>query len=251
LGYHFGQNPSLTPIIRDSIGFTSDFTWHHAVNNALWTLLGFNKVLFGWPSSLALIPFAFLGLKRDLRPLAWLGAAGWLILPYFFFSYYGFEYEARYYAPALPFFAILTTCGVQKLYHWLRSLSNAMFAQVVLFSLLVLFGLHSLCYYWPSYLWPRYRDAYEQASPALHDQAQKQKINPALILIEGASPTDFNYSSGFIYNDPFLRSPIIYARYLPSLTPCLKSAFPSRNLYRARWDTTNSTWHIVRDDDMH
>ncbi len=98
--------------------------------------------------------------------------------------------------------------------------------------LLASFVLHGFFYYWPVYLWPRYAQDYEQVSPTPHLEAIREDLHNALILLPSSDANAFRYSSGFIYNDPFLSNDVIYARDLGKDNECLFEAFPGRQIYQ-------------------
>ena len=218
---------SQTPIIRDTLGFTADFTPARALRQFAWTALKLNQVLLGWPAAWPwlLAGLALPGVRRGNALL--LLCAAMAYAPYYFFHYYGFELEARYAATAAPFLVLAvarTLVGLWSFrpgFHLLRTAAGAAVLASVLYS-----GAH----YWPRYLWPRYSNHYEETSSAIHRMALAAQLEePALVLL----PNDgFIYSSGFVHNDPFLRSPIVYARDVPAQTACLARAFPHRQTYR-------------------
>jgi hypothetical protein len=116
-GYNFGQLASHSPVIRDSIGFSEHYPVSQAMRQAAWTLLRFNKALWGWPSSLLLIPLAWWPRETRRSNLALLVPVLATIGLYATFPYYGLELEARYYTFALPFLAVLTARAVRALAH--------------------------------------------------------------------------------------------------------------------------------------
>jgi len=243
-GYFFDANPSLTPIIKDSLGFSEEFPATQAVINMTWILLRFNKALFGWPASFVFIPLAFATAKHR-RHSSWLMASALiLVIPYFFFSYYGFEYEARYLLPIIPACILTTVFGISNFYAFLsRRIGQKQAKQMVIMALLLMV-LHGLFFYWPCYLAPTYGNHYEETSQALYTEGKELTSGKSLVLVHGESSSAFNYTSGFNYNDPLLEGGTIYARDLPLQYECLKSAFPDRRFYLATPIDSNSTWHI-------
>ena len=234
-GYNFsdGGRLSQTPIIHDSIGFSATFTWTRALAQSFWVGLRLNQALLGWPSALLfLFPALVLRSVRKTNAVL-LIVAGWLYLPYFFFHYYGFELEARYAASSAPFLVVIIARTIVSCFRQ-NPFSNC---RNILIAGLSSFYLYAMAYYWPTYLYPRYAHSYEETSPNIHRLAQGAKLDlPAIILI----PNDgFIYSSGFIYNDPQLTSPILYARDLPGDFSCLTASFPQRQFYRYLPDSKN------------
>ncbi len=228
-GYHFaGDTPvSKTPIIRDTIGFSSQFTAAKAIKQSFWVSLRLNQALLGWPVVLPLlIPALCIPSIRQRNGLLLIGAA-WLYLPYFFFHYYGFELEARYCATSAPLLILILT---RLLVVSFRATQKDCRLRHALTAWVTAGFLYAAFYYWPVYLWPRYANGYEEGSSQIHQTAQAAGLNqPALILMPNEG---FLYSSGFIYTDPALQNSILYARDVLNIRTCLQDAFPNRHLYR-------------------
>lgn len=221
-GYNFSHSAAHYQI---RFGLSEQFPFAQACKQGGWILGRLNQALFGWPSSLLFIAYLFLASPRR-RSTYWLVLAiAGLYAPYFFYFYYGFEYEARYTFATVPLLCILSAQGIRACvchprYGWCT------------YGLLAAFVLYAGVYYWPIYLWPRYASAYEEATPAIHRAAQAANLKtPAVVLLPDAG---FGYSSGFIHNDPLLQAPILYARDIPAQLPCLANAFPQRQMYRYR-----------------
>ena len=224
-GYNFSHSAAHYQI---RFGLSDRFTFAQACKQGGWIVGRLNQALFGWPSSLVFIAYLFWAAPRR-RSSYWLALAiAGLYAPYFFYFYYGFEYEARYTFATVPLLCILTAQGIRACarhprYGWCAP------------GLLAAFALYAATYYWPAYLWPRYANAYEEVSPEIHSVANAARLEtPALVLLPDAG---FVYSSGFIYNDPLLRAPILYARDIPALDSCLQAAFPDRRIYRYLHET--------------
>ncbi len=235
-GYNFSAASafSQTPIIHDALGFSAAFTWTRALAQSAWVGLRLNQALLGWPAAL-LLPLPALALP-SVRRKNWicLFGAGWLYLPYFFFHYYGFELEARYAAMAAPLLVVMIASLLVAAF---RAATRIPGGRRALAAWLAAFFLYAALYYWPVYLLPRYAHGYEEASPDIHRAALAAGLEtPALVLL---SNEGFGYSSGFIHNDPLLKSPILYARDLPEELPCLRAAFPGRQIYRYQSNVDN------------
>lgn len=220
-GYNFSHSSAHYGI---RVGLSESFPLSTALLQGGWVLAKLNQALLGWPTSFLFAAWALLFSAR--RRQAWLVAVTALVLylPYFFYFYYGFEYEARYTFSTVPFLCILTGMGLHAAWQspWRRLLPGLVLA----------FVLYAAAYYWPAYLWPRYAGAYEESSPAIHQAAEQAGLDlPALVLLPDKG---FVYTSGFIYNDPLLRNPILYARDIPGRISCLQAAFPGRHPYRYR-----------------
>lgn len=229
-GYNFTHSNSLMPIIQDSLGFTERHTPRIALLFTLQTLWRFNQALFGWPVSFLFAPFALFA-ERRLWSMAAFVATCSIVALYALFPYQGFEFEARYYAPALPFLAYLAARGIRACCSLFGTRAWAVLAATA-------FSLHGLLYYTPAYLWPKYSRDYEQVSRVLDETARKAGLHQAVVLVPTDYPNDFRYSSGFVFNDPWLRNKAIYARDRQGVADCLASAFPDRKLYRFIPDAT-------------
>lgn len=221
-GYHFGSSGSLTPVIQDAFGLTAAHTPAKAAVQTAWSLLRLNSALFGWPGGLLLAAMTLLR-RWDRRDATLLAAAAAPVALYFFFPYYSAELEARYYAPAVPLLAILAARGLRRIDAGPRRWAAV--AALVLTA-------HAAIHYWPSYLVPRYARDYEEAGPGLHRAAEAAGLRDALVLVPDARYDQFRYSSGFVFNDPWLRGDVIYARDLGRDYDCLREAHPARRLYR-------------------
>jgi len=234
-GYHFGESISLTPIIQDSLGFNEQHTPARAVFFTGLTLYRFDGALNGWPTSLLFCTIPFFRRSWQKTDIVCLIVIIATVVLYMFFHYLGFELEARYYTPALPPSILLVTRGLFILAGAVSiRIHNARTA--VIASMLIGLFVYSFGHYWPHYLWPKYAYDYEQVSANYHKQAKQwlagQPEAPLLVLIEQSAVREFHYSSGFVFNDPGLEKPILYARYRPDLISCLRQAFPNRKLLR-------------------
>jgi len=240
-GYNLGASSpdSLNPIIADTFGLSNSFPLRTAVRQFIWTFARFNRVLFGWPCSLFFIPFAVA--IRPRRPVLGLLVIFLATLTlYFFFPYYGFEYEARYYAPAALAAVILSAAGIHAGIGLITTFYSRRLppeaarasAHALTAGILVAFFLYSLTYYWPAYLAPRYRNDYESVSRRPHEICSASISGEALVLLPAVGDDHFRYGSGLVYTDPFLRSRIIYARDLLPDEQCVLDEFPRRAIYR-------------------
>ncbi|HPF98878.1 MAG TPA: glycosyltransferase family 39 protein [Kiritimatiellia bacterium] len=247
IGYAVTANPSQTHIYHDSLGISAHFPFRQALRQTLWTVLRFNKVALGWPASLFLVPFALCSKsprKHDLSAATVMLCVGAL---YFFHSYYGFEYEARYYLPMLPAVIWLTVAGASALFEFLARRFGQTFARATLSLFMAASVLHAAFYYWPQYLLPRYRPDYEQCSSVVSRAAQKAALRNAIVLISTQGDDAFRYSSGFVFNDPMLSANVIYARDLGEKNRCFAENFPGRAIYQfvPNADWTSGRFELV------
>jgi hypothetical protein len=205
------------------------------MRSSVWTVLRLNKALFGWPISFLFIPVALMCKEYRRAIFVLLVGISLIGLLYFFWPYYGFEYEARYYSSSAPFLILLTAVGIIAvrgliMKHGAADSTRRMQANSAIVVLLCCFVVYSLAYYWPIYLYPRYGDAYEGVTTRIDELAEKHHVEDAVILIRCPPHDDFLYSSGFIYNDPLLEASRIYARDLSDDNTCLCEHFPERKI---------------------
>jgi 4-amino-4-deoxy-L-arabinose transferase-like glycosyltransferase len=244
LGYYPAPELLLFPMIKGSFGFTDTHTPGVALQYLVWSMYRLNFSLFGWPFSFVCLPLA--AWDRAFRR-----ANGWLVLaaliPVIFYglhSYYGFEYEARYYVFMVPPLVVLSARGILRV---MQSGPQCVSGKYLLAGILVLSVAYSLLSYWPVRVWNEYGHAYEQAGASLHRTVLDAVQLPALILVpSGNVHRDFRYSSGFIHNDPDLENPVIYARDLAGGLDCLMRSFPHRTFYRAH--ELDGRWSVERLD---
>ena len=228
IGYGFTTADVMRPSYQGYFGFSPTFGWREALSVLIWNLERFNRSFLGWPVSLLFVPFAFA--RRGARHLAAACIGVGVVLGVYFFYDYRAEYEGRYYFLALPFFAYLTVAGMRNVLRLGSEAGGRRFALQAGFLTCLAFTLHGAISYWPDYLVPKYRHAYEDCSPAIGRQVREEGLTRAVVLI---SPGDsFAYSSGFVVNDPLLRNEVLYARDVPGAEECLRQAYPGRSLYR-------------------
>jgi hypothetical protein len=229
IGYGYTTGEVIRPSFQGRFGFTSSFGLQDAMSVLVWNIDRFNGSFLGWPASLLFVPFAFLRGGNRLVRLAGMGIA--VVLGFYFFYNYRAEYEARYYFLALPLFLYLTVNGMRNVVLFRDSAAWREGASQVVFLLCTAFFLYAALFYWPDYLIPRYRDAYEDCSTVVEKTVREQGLANAVVMIAPDNGDAF-FSSGFIYNDPLLERNVIYARQVGSAGKCLRQAFPGRSFYQ-------------------
>ncbi len=247
LGYYLPDELLLFPLITDTFGFTASHTPAVALQYLVWSLYRLNFALFGWPVSFVLLPFACWVGRSGWRQAGWLwlGVALPIVL-YVFHSYYGFEYEARYYLFSVPPLLLLSAQGLVHLWSGRVTGSRIPLRAVHVMVVIGLGGFmaYAVARYWGGRIMQEYRPAYEQVSPVLQQAVEAAGLAEALILVpSGDIHRDFRYSAGFIHNDPDLTAAVIYARDRETSRACLKQAFPNRVFYRAVYSAENH-WTI-------
>lgn len=233
IGYGFTTADVRRASFQGHFGFSETFGVRAAFVQLAANVDRFNRAMLGFPSSLLLVPFAFLRMRRRLTFLAVAGIA--VVAGVYFFYEYRPEYEARYYYLALPCFVYLAVAGLKNIVSlgaarpW-----NAVVWQAAWLGL-VAFYLHGAGSYWRDYLVPAYGRGYEECSPALGRQVAARGLADAVVLV--TPPDGFAYSSGFIHNDPFLRGDVLYARGDERSAACLQEAFPGKTFFRYAAET--------------
>jgi hypothetical protein len=243
IGYGFTQSDFLFAPFQGDYGLSPDFTASEAFRLFLATVARFDFIMLGWPSSLAFAAVPFLRLRWDRRDIVCLAGCAAVAAMYFFYDYLGIEFEARYYHTLLPFALVLTARGLQIA---ARSCETGASLIVVL---AVLFFLHGAWCGWRGYILPTYAHAYEQATPAIDRLAREAGLRNALVLIDDSGSHDFLFSSGFQFNDPFLRGPVVYAKHLGKDHECLRLQFAGRDVYRFEPLPDFSGGRLVKVDD--
>lgn len=247
MGYYLPEDLLVFPLIKDTFGINASHTWNRAFMYTAWSLYRLNFSLLGWPVSFLLVPLAFFD-KSTRRQNLWLiaGCVG-IVIFYMFHSYYGFEYEARYYTNAIPLLLVLSACGL--VWIWRAGFIRDSRIRRLLRGALIIICAASFSYaglrYWPDILWPRYGNAYEQVTPEIEKMVKRARLSHALVLISSSDiNSEFEYSSGFIYNDPDLLSSVLYARDTGSGYECLRAHFPQRMFYKAVRE--DKVWRLTR-----
>lgn len=227
----YGHSSSLTPQTQPIYGFTDTFGWKEAAAITTWSLLRLNKSLLGWPSSLIFIPFLLiLRPYAQRRDIVCLVGAALIVFFFFFYFYYGTEYEARFYCSAVPLLIIATSRSIKCIADWWEARTNK--PPIALGLAIAACALHSLFFYIPSYLAPRYGHGYEQASMVIETTTRSAGLTNAIVLVPSGKDERFRYSGAFPLNDPMLSRPVLYVRDLADSMACLRDAFPERSFYR-------------------
>lgn len=228
IGYGYTTADVRRASFQGHFGLSETFGARDAFAQLVANLDRFNRAMLGFPSSLLLVPFAFLRMRRRLT---WLAAAGIAVTVgvYFFYEYRP-EYEARYYYLALPFFVYLAVAGLRNIVSWGAFRPWNRFVWQAAWLGLAACYLHGAGSYWRDYLVPAYGHGYEECSSALGREVTARGLTDAVVLV--TPPDSFAYSSGFIHNDPFLRDGVIYARGDERSAACLKEAFPGKTFFR-------------------
>jgi hypothetical protein len=219
----------------------------------IWAYLkAVNSDLFGWPLSsfLALLPLLWIwridpkGRKKDL-----LLAAGFLSLLAGFFFYWGtfLLMGARLIFEGATLLALLSARGIAQLPGLLGQISRNLQPKAtakIMAVVLAAFIFYAFAYYFPRFLWPphqewyfnRYDHDFGGTTARLHRAVCDLGLKKAVIVLKFLqSPPplfpDGGWGSGFLHDDPDLKSQIIYARAAGDSWDNLMSCFPGRDFY--------------------
>ena len=229
IGYGFTQDNVINRVYQASFGLSDQFTLRDALTLAANTLYRFDRAALGWLTTLPLCLITLFRHHLDRRDLALCAAAAIHAGVYFFYDYYGLEFEARYYFNLLPLVLMLLARGMTPS-EGLRVHSSSAWP-----AWLFAMTCHSLLVFWPLVILKHYGPDYEQSSTSLSHDAREAGLVNAVVLIDSSGNEGFRFSSGMIANDPLLSGNIVYARELgDETTRCLQANFPGRSFYRAQ-----------------
>jgi hypothetical protein len=224
VGYGRTALDVLHPVLLSRLGLSETFPLSKALQQFVWSCWRYDRALLGCGGATLLAALALVVRPPDRRDLVCAWSVAVVLLFYCFCDYYGFEFEARYFSPAIPGTLVLLARGLQRVSGWLRRPVTA--------ALLAALVVHGLSHYWPRYVWPTYGGAYEEVTPALHQAARAAGLDHAVVLVPSEGDFQFRYSSGFVWNDPALQAPILYAREPGGDLGCLFRSFPDRRVFR-------------------
>jgi hypothetical protein len=239
-GYGFAVPGALEPGIHVTFGFSLEHTLKDAVIRSIWSFYKLNNALLGWSISLLFIPFALLDRKSVRANTVCLIVTAAVAFFYFFYSYYGHEYECRFYYLTVPFLLCLTVRGIFIFRHMCAKARLTQFMGIydmhaatgLVAGIIMVLFVHGFSVYWPKVIWPKYGTEYEGAYPVVHQTVKRAGITKGLVMIPSSGKNYFRYSSGFIYNDPGLTDNVLYVRDIPSSYTCLRKHFPDYPFYR-------------------
>jgi hypothetical protein len=188
--------------------------------------------LFGW-LFLSLAYFVPGWLSARFRRNWWLWAPGLaLVIAYLAYWFHGVTpWGPKYWSEALPTFIVLSAVGVRAaprlLRRWLgvrRDFVLRANAFLFVFSLLVFVPTALL--YFATYRWGE--------TPKVAQQVAARGLHNALVFVHtDENSGSFDYTSAFIFDDPFLHGDVIYAQDLGSdEDQKLVELYPDRAVYR-------------------
>jgi hypothetical protein len=201
--------------------------------------------LLGWPL-LSLVPAVIGFALREKNKWAWT----FVLIPFatagiLFFSWYSaIEHGPRHYLDSWPGIVLLTTSGLAHVWHSVKKRTGTTGTNAMILGVAGLFIL-SFALYLPV----RIRDIrgpWLGVDPEIRWVVAEQVELPALVFMDFPNaPADY-YCSGFVYNDPFLRAPIVFARHKgASQDSTCRQHFPDRTAYYLYYDPSNRVASIT------
>ena len=224
------------------LGFTQIFDYLKALN----------KDLFGWPLSsfFALIPLFFLkkinpeSRKKDLILIS--GYFTLLIGLFFFWGTY-ILIGARMSFEAIPIFLLLSARGLSEAPNLILSKFRKMDKNAlkkIMVSVLIIFTAYAFCIRFPRWIWPPetewyyhgFGNKFAAVTSNINRTLESSGLKNALVIMKFIYyPIEYFpygwWGSGFLYNDPQLKSNIIYARDRGEGNKDLFQCFPERKFY--------------------
>jgi Dolichyl-phosphate-mannose-protein mannosyltransferase len=219
-----------------------------AADNIKEYLIALNSDLFQWPLSsfLAIIPLLWLGRSTpEYKKRDFLLFSGFLSLLIGYFFYWGtfLLLGARLiFECAVPLF-LLSARGISQLPVLFKRISRRQIEAFVS-PVLAIFVLNAFLLRLPRWVWPKdTKNPYETigrdfagTTRRIHSILQSLDLKNALIILnlQSSAPTHFQtggWGSGFIFNDPDLKSNIIYARAKGKDIQRLLDCYSQRNVF--------------------
>jgi hypothetical protein len=216
-------------------------------------LKALNSYLFGWPLSsfLALVPLFWLARikpidrKKDLLLASTI--AFFLVGFYFFWGAFVFI-GARMFFDCLPLFFLLSARGLSELPGLLGQAFNRLkprAAARLITAVVMAFILYAFLLRFPQLIWPahagwhfdRYDYNFAGTNAHLNNTFQSLNLKNAVVVLKFLNrppkpfPDEGGWGSGFLYNDPDLRTNLIYVRDNGKQNAALFSCFPERDVF--------------------
>jgi hypothetical protein len=185
-----------------------------------WLFLSLAYFVPGWFSS---------RFRRNWR--LWAPGLG-LVLAYVVYWFHGVTpWGPKYWSEALPTFIVLSAVGVRAapwlLRRWFGVRRDFVLrANAFLFAFSLLVYVPTALVYFAAYRWGE--------TPKVARQVQARGLHNALVFVHtDENSGSFDYTSAFIFNDPFLQGDVIYAHDLGSSADRrLIELYPDRAVYR-------------------
>lgn len=253
MGYLVRYGPSYSVIFGRAATLDSDFTPLTGVIQMADNLRALNRDLFGWPVSslLAMLPLLWLSRlnpKDRKRDLLLLSGIGFLIAVFTFFWGAFVFIGARMLFDTLPLFLLLSARGIAEIPGLVGRIFPRLPGPTVRKATAVLilaFAVYGFAYYLPHWLRPphadwffdRYDHRFAGTSGRLGGAIADLDLGRSLIILKfwhrppPAFPGEGGWGSGFLRNDPDLRSDVIFAKARERSYAELFSCYPDRSIY--------------------
>jgi len=211
-----------------------------------------NKYLFGWPLSsfLAFLPLLWImRIKKKNRKKDMLLLAGFFSMMVGWYFYWGTHVfiGARMFYEAIPILFLLSAHGIFELprlvYDKFTKLNQLMVKRITVGALIILVA-YAFFIRFPAWIWPSHTEWYYESfannfagvTPKIHHTLKSIPLERSLIIMKllylpfESFPNGW-WSSGFLYNDPFLKGNIIYTNYKGGDNIKLFQCYPERDIY--------------------
>jgi hypothetical protein len=211
-----------------------------------------NKYLFGWPLSsfLALLPLLWIAKEsKENRKKDMLLATGFFSMMVGLYFYWGTHVfiGARMFFEVIPILFLLSAHGITELPTLVSrkfgKLSQLMVKKITIGVLIILVA-YALFIRFPAWIWPSDTEWYYKGfannfagvTPKIHHTLNSIPLERSLIIMKllyhpfESFPNGW-WSSGFLYDDPFLKENIIYANDKGENNIKLFQCFPEREIY--------------------
>ncbi len=177
--------------------------------NLLYNIFVLSLQLFGW----LFLSFLFLliGITRTRRRwLVWAPALG-LIIAYLLYWFHGITpWGPKYWSEALPAFIVISAIGIRSAPDFFKN--RIRFSNSLPLRLLPFFILYCLVVYLPVHF-HYFAAGHWGETPRIAHRVKNAGIHNAVVFIHTDERSgSFDYTSAFIFNDPFLKGDIIYPR---------------------------------------
>jgi len=192
--------------------------------------------LYGWPL-ISLFPagIAFVLKKRTAWDWAFFIVMATTATVLFFSWYSAIEHGPRHYLDTLPGLLLLSSVGLKMIHDRIKQVGTM---SPDIFMTIMLIGLFTITLI--LYIPVRVRDIsgpWLGVDPVIRTAIDEDIDTPALVFMDYPdAPADY-YTSGFVFNDPFLRAPVLFARHMSTGDDirCLEQ-FNDRKGYHLRYD---------------
>ncbi len=211
-----------------------------------------NKYLFGWPLSsfLALLPLLWITTaNKENRKKIMLLAAGFFSMIVGWYFYWGTHVfiGARMFFEVIPILFLLSAHGITELPALVSrkfGKLNQLMVKKITTGVLVILVAYAFFIRFPAWIWPSDTEWYYKGftnnfagtTPKIHRTLNSIPLERSLIIMKllyhpYESFPDGWWSSGFLYNDPFLKGNIIYVNDKGENNLKLFQCFPEREIY--------------------